>query len=187
MRSRAIADSRSRRAHATAGDSGRWSARPGRWRIGKAGEQRRQAIGQLLELPGVQAAHCPLQCSGGAPRARAQDLLPIRSGMNLNTSLIALMPAPLDPATCDESFQYVAYRGPLHSETCGEARSGNARLLANARKSAMHRNVRIGHPLELAIKRAHAIDERACRQQCISFERASGCDVGCNAHDTFSR
>ena len=97
--------------------------------------------------------------------------------MNLNTSLIALMPSPLDPAARDESFQYVAHRGPLHSEACGQPRGGNSRLFTDARKSAMHRNGRIGHALELAIKRAHAIDERACRQQRIAFESASACEA----------
>jgi hypothetical protein len=57
----------------------------------------------------------------------------------------------------------VAYRGPLHTEARGEPGSGDARLLADARKNAMHRNGRFGHALELAIKRAHAVDERARR------------------------
>jgi hypothetical protein len=155
--------------------------------IGKQGEQRREAAGQLLELPGVQAAHGSLQCPDGAPGGGAQNLLPIRRGMNLNTSLIAFMPAPLDPAARDESFQYVAYSGPLHAEPSGQPRGGNARVLTDARKSAMHRYGGIGHALELAIKRAHAIDERARRQQRIAFEQASGCEAGGTAHDTFSR
>jgi hypothetical protein len=162
-RSRAADDSRPRHAPATTGDDGRRSAGSGRLRIRESGEECRQAIGQLLEFPGAQAAHCPLQCSDSAARGGAQNLLPIRGGMNLDTSLIALMPSPLDPAACDKSFQYVARRGPLHAEACGEPRSGNARLLTDARKSAMHRNGRIGHALELAIKRAHAVDERARR------------------------
>jgi hypothetical protein len=116
-----------------------------------------------LELPGIQAAHRALQCSDSTTGGGAQNLLPIRGGMNLNTSLIALMPSPFDPAACDKSLQYVTYRGPLHAETCGESRSGNARLLTDARESAMHRDGRVGHALELAIKRAHAIDERARR------------------------
>ena len=122
-----------------------------RLRVWKAGEQCRKTIGQLLQLPGVQAAHCPLQCSNSAAGSGAQNLLAIRRGMNLHASLIALMAAPLDPAARDESFQYVAYRGSLHSETCGQARSGNTRLFTDARKSTMHRNGRIGHALELAI------------------------------------
>lgn len=158
----------------------------GRFRIWKAGEQCRQTVGQLLELPGVQAAHRPLQSSDGAAGGGAQNLLPIRSGMNLDTPLIAIMPSPLDPTACDESFQHVAYRWPLHAETCGQARRGNTRLLTDARKGAMHGDRRIGHALELAIKRAHAVDERARRQQRIAFERASACEAGCAAGNSFS-
>ena len=106
--------------------------------------------------------------------------------MNLNAALIAFMPAALDPAARGEPFQHVAYRGPLHSETCSEARSGNAWLFTNTRKRAMHRNGRVGHALEFAIKRAHAIDQRARREQRIAFERATGCEAGSSAHTTFS-
>jgi hypothetical protein len=51
----------------------------------------------------------------------------------------------------------------------------------------MDGNRRIGHALELAIKRAHAIDERARRQQRIAFERASGCEAGRTAQNSLSR
>ena len=112
-------------------------------------------------MPGVQATHRPLQGPDSAPGSSAQNLLAIGSGMNLNASLIPLMPASLDPAARDKPLQNVAYRGPLHSETCGEPRSGNTRLLTDTRKSAMRRNGRIGHSLELAVQGAHAIDERA--------------------------
>jgi hypothetical protein len=154
--------------------------------VWKAGEERRQTIGELLELPGVQAAHCPLQCSDSAAGGGAQNLLPIRCWMNLNTSLITLMPSPLDPAACDKPFQYVACRGALHAEARGESRSGNARLLTDARKSAMHRDGRVGHAFELAIQRTHAVDERARRQQRIAFERAAARETGCDADESFS-
>jgi hypothetical protein len=186
MRSRAAADPRPRRAHATTGDGDRRRASAGRLRIRKAGEQCRKAVGQLLELSGVQASHRPLQCSDSAAGGCAQNLLPIRSGMNLHTSLIALMPSPLDPTACDKSFQDVARRRPLHSEACGESRSGNTRLFTDARKSAMHRDGRVGHAFELAIQRTHAVDERARRQQRIAFERAAARETGCDADESFS-
>jgi hypothetical protein len=132
-------------------------------RFWKPGEKCREAVSKLSQLPGAQAAHRPLQRPDSAPGSSAQNLLAIRSGMNLDASLIASMPASLDPAARDKSFQYVAYRGPLHSQACSQARGGNSRLFSDARKGAMHRNGRIGHALELAIQRAHAIDQRARR------------------------
>jgi hypothetical protein len=89
----------------------------GRRRLWKVDEQCRKTVGQLLELPGVQAAHCPLQCSNCAAGGSAQNLLAIRRGMNLHTSLITLVAASLNPAACDKSFQHVAHRGPLHPQT----------------------------------------------------------------------
>ena len=141
-----------------AGEAGLW-----RLRIGKSGEKCREAVRQLLQLPGAQAAHRPLQCPDSAPGSRPQYLLAICSGMDLHASLIPFMPAPLDPTARDESFQHVAYRGSLHSKACGQTRGGNPWLFTDARQCAMHRNGRIGHALELAIEGAHAIDERARR------------------------
>jgi len=83
--------------------------------------------------------------------------------MELHASLISFMPAPLDPSTRGESFQDVAYRGSLHSKACGQARRRNSRLFTDARQRAVHRNGRIGHALQLAIERAHPINERARR------------------------
>ena len=121
------------------------------------------------------------------PEVARRYLLAIRGGMDLHASLIPFMPAPLDPAARDESFQHVAYRGSLHSKARGQPRGGNSRLFTDARQRAMHRNGRIGHALELAIERAHAIDERARRQQRVAFEGASAGEAGRAAGDSFSR
>jgi hypothetical protein len=107
--------------------------------------------------------------------------------MDLHASLIPVMPPPLDPTARGESFQHVADRGPLHSKASGQARGRNSRLFTDARQCAMHGDGRIGHALELAIERAHAIDERARRQQRIAFEGTSGCETGSPADDSFSR
>jgi hypothetical protein len=138
-------------------------------------------------MSSAQAAHCALQCPDGSARSSAQYLVPICGGMDLYAALVPIMPAPLDPAARGESFQHVAYRGPLHSEARGQPRSRNPRLLADARQRAMRRNGRVGHPLELAIQRAHAIDERARRQQCITFEGGSAGEARCSADGSFSR
>jgi hypothetical protein len=107
--------------------------------------------------------------------------------MDLHAPLIAFMAATLDPAARDEAFQYVAYRGTLHSEARGQVRGGNSRLFRNARQRAVNGNRRIGHALEAAIERAHAIDERARRQQRVAFEGASPGEPVCAANRTFSR
>jgi hypothetical protein len=79
--------------------------------------------------------------------------------MDLHAPLIALMSAPLDPSARDEAFQYVAHSGALHSEAGGEARGGSSRFFPNARERAVHGNRCISHALELAIERAHAVDQ----------------------------
>lgn len=107
--------------------------------------------------------------------------------MNLHAPLIPFMPAPFDPTALGESFQHVAYRGSLHSKTCGQPGRGNPRFFSDARERAMYRNGRISRALELAIERAHAINERACRQQRIAFESTSPGQAGCIADRSLSR
>jgi hypothetical protein len=152
-----------------------------RLRIRKPNQQCRETLCQSLQLPGAQPAHRPLQRSDRAPGSSPQDLQAICRGMNLHASLVPFMAAPLDPTACDEPFQDVAYRGPLHSEACGQARGGYSGLFTNAGQRPVYRDRRIGHAFELAIQRAHAIDERARRQQRVAFEGASTGEPACIA------
>ena len=104
--------------------------------------------------------------------------------MDLNAPLISFMSATLDPAARSESFQHVTDRGSLHSEARGQPRGRNPRFLADARQRAMHCNGCIGRAFELAIERAHAIYERARRQQRIAFESTSPGESGCVAGES---
>jgi hypothetical protein len=83
--------------------------------------------------------------------------------VDLHASLISFVPAPLDPTACHKSLQHVAHRGSLHSKASGQPRGGDAGIFTNTGQRAVHRNRGFGHALELAIERAHAIDERARR------------------------
>ena len=177
---------RPRRAGATPGNAGRPSGNLRRRRIGKLREQCRETIRQLLQIASAQAAHRALQCPDSAPGSCPQYLLAIRGGMDLHASLIPFMPAPLDPAARDEAFQHVAHRRSLHSKACGQPRRRNPRFFTDARQRAMHRDWRIGHAFEFAIERAHAIDQRARRQQRIAFEGASPGEAVCIAGDSLS-
>ena len=152
----------------------------------KSGDQCRETFRQLLQLPGAHAAHRPLQRPDSAPGGCPQDLLAICSRVDLHAALIPFVPATLDPTARGETFQHVTYRGALHSQACGQPRGGNPRFFADACQRAMHRNGRVGRTFELAIKRSHAIDERARRQQRIAFERTSPAESGCIAGASFS-
>jgi hypothetical protein len=153
-----------------------------RWlRIRKPDQQCRETIRQLLQLATAQPAHRPLQRSDRPPGSCPQNLQAIRRGMDLHAALIPFMSSPLDPTACDEPFQHVADRGPLHSEACGQARGGYSGLFTNAGQRPVYRDRRIGHAFELAIQRAHAIDERARRQQRVAFEGASTGEPACIA------
>lgn len=106
--------------------------------------------------------------------------------MDLHAPLIPVMPAPFDPTARGESLQHVANRGSLHSEARGQPRGGNPRFFTDARERAVHRNGCISRTFKFAIERAHAIDERACRQQRITFEDTSPGEAGCIAGNSFS-
>jgi hypothetical protein len=51
----------------------------------------------------------------------------------------------------------------------------------------MHRDGRVSHALEFAVKSAHAIDERARRQQRLALDRASVGESGSAAGFSLSR
>jgi hypothetical protein len=106
--------------------------------------------------------------------------------MNPHAPLITVIAAPLDPPACDQALQNVAHRGALHAEARGETRSGNAGLFADTRQRAVHCNRCVGHALELAIERPHAVHECPRRQQSVAFEGASPGEPACTARRTFS-
>jgi hypothetical protein len=96
--------------------------------------------------------------------------------MDLYAPLIPVMSATFDPPARGESFQHVTDRGALHSEAYRQPRGGNSRLVTDARQRAMHCDWRIGHALELAIQRPHAVDERTRGQQRTALDGRSSAE-----------
>jgi hypothetical protein len=106
--------------------------------------------------------------------------------MDLHASLVPVVAASLDPAPRDEALQHMTDGGALHAKPRGQARGRNSGLFADAHQGAVHRDRRFGHALELAIERAHAIDEGARRQERVALEGTATGGPGC-AKRSFSR
>ena len=77
-------------------------------------------------------------------------------------------------AAFHQAAQHVTQSRSLHAESESQSRSRDPRLLAEAGERAVHHYRRAGEPLELAIQRAHAIDQRARCKESALFKKYPG-------------
>jgi len=128
-------------------------------------------FGQPLEVSRRQVADRTLECANCATGCRMQELFASRCGIHANGPLVILTAPALDPTTRYETLEYAAHCRSPHPERRGQLRCCEARVVADANQSSVQSDGRAGHPLELPIEGAHAINQRTRCNQGRVFQR----------------